>query len=299
MEIYIGGYTSLDSKNVAMPLELIVTYMLAPAGFGAISALLLARSERLGALASLVLAGGIAVHYLYTEGWEASDFWQAPIAAKDKLAFLLVICGPAALGLSRYKSKTIIASSFGLFLTSFFWIAQRQLFGSFELSFAVLPIYSFAVVSILSGQLVSSGYAKLHWPVALLIVLTCTSIVSLVGGFISLGQLLGATTALWGGALAVVYFFDITGSSLNGSDAFIRSGALGVMLTFGMCLIVLTPFATNLSTPAVVLVLLALATPIIGRAFVRKQSQALQPVLAAMLALVPAGGAAVLAVRNF
>lgn len=220
-----------------------------------------------------------------------------PISAKQKVPYILAAITFAALVINRIAPNGRSTLAAALLCGGFVWLVQRQLIsGNLQIHW-VLPVLTIPVIAHAVRHQAQNHSSRFAWPVTLLVMMTTTGVVTLLGGFIGIGQVVISVSVFFGG---VTFVFFVDGLRKTGlSMAILPSSILWALTTaFGIILILIASYATNLSIPAYFLILTMVSVPYAGHR-VAKHPQWLQPFLFTAIAAIPAVPAIALAVLNF
>ncbi|MDC0739544.1 hypothetical protein N6L24_14740 [Cognatishimia sp. SS12] len=209
-----------------------------------------------------------------------------PISSKHKLAYLLILIGVVGFGFGAMKNapKTLIALVVGLVALG--WIAQRKIASDPfqpELFLALLPVLGLTGNTALRAELRQDLFL---WPIMTLALAIAGAIVSVLGGYIGLAQMLGACAALTGGYLALTYLrVAVLGKAVDAGKA----AALNWVLLASVSIILLSiaVFASKLSSLAFVLLCLLYAIPFVAARFAGRMNWK-APIATGGYAVVPA-----------
>lgn len=226
-----------------------------------------------------------------------------PVAGRQKLPFVLAGFALFFLVLAvlrrpsgRVASAALVAAAIAV---PSVWIGLRLLAAAPAKALAVvLVILFFAGVTLLLVSSAPRERAPGSSPlIGLLFVLIATAVVSVTGGYIGMAQVSGALAAVTGGWLLVGYV-----AFLRGDDAALDPGALPVLawlVLSALFLVVTLLFAPSAHSGALVLAALPMA---VAAWWDRRAGvpaalpRAFRPVLAGLLAAIPALAAILLAV---
>lgn len=220
-----------------------------------------------------------------------------PISAKQKVPYLLAVVTLSALIINRFGPNVRSAWAAALLCGGFVWLVQRQLFaGNLQIHW-VLPVFTVPMIVSAVRHQAQNFSSRFAWPVTLLVIMTTTSIVALLGGFIGVGQVMVSLSVFFGGVVFVMFLDALrkTGAkmgALPSSILWVLTAAIGILL------ILIGIFATNLSSSAYLLILAMIFVPYAERRVARHPLW-LQPFLFSAIAALPAVPAIVLAVFNF
>ena len=276
-----------------MPLLTLIAPLALWAFIGASLALAAPRISNRPGLTAAGFALAIAAIYLSHEGFPPLP----PVAAKQKLAYLLAATALLLLFLSRLRSSAWAIPVALFLLAAFVWLVQRRLFaGSLQIHW-ILPLLGIAVLST-SVRLQATSTPSPHaWPVTLLLMSVTASFVALLGGFLGMGQVLISVSALLGGATFVVFLDTLRGTE-PAQPRLAPETLASITASLGLLLILIGTYATNLSTPAYLLVLALPLLPLANRHIAPRPGWA-HPFLFTATGLLAAGPAITLAVQNF
>lgn len=232
-----------------------------------------------------------------------------PIAAKQKLAYLVLLAVVLGVGLvplvKDLRLRGAMAAAF--LLLSLVWLGWRKIAGqpTPEL-FLLLLAFWLAGTAVLTGASWLAGRSSpgggaetMSAPILLLVAALASSLVAILGAYIGFSQHAGALGALLGGYLLVEFLlFAVTGKASDGFGAE-AVFALGGSWLAGLAVAIL--FARDVSLPAVGLVALVFAMAPLAARLTKKMKvgrdmtrRLLAPVLyGAIVALPGAAGVAV------
>lgn len=218
-----------------------------------------------------------------------------PIAAKQKLFYLIVLLAvPAALA-PRLGAVGWALLSTALMSAAFVWLGINKFAGGPALV-TFLPVAGVALLLISGASFIpqdGSRHAGFAAPLAILAMALAGAALALVGAFIGLAQLLGATAALIGGYLAPRYLLLLSGGSPP-----------AIAMTpdthwFVLAVVVVMLLLTSLLAPNVSLAAMALLafTPAVAAATppLRSVAYPIVPLLSGILAAIPAAAAVLVA----
>lgn len=265
-----------------MTQSLLLTTVVFPLLLGVILAALVHFTRLKVSLLSLAAMVAMMLVYYLLEGMPPFP----PVSSKHKIAFLIVLVGVVGVVLGLRRGVPMWPFALGIGLASLGWIGQRKISADplqAEILLALLPIV---------GLTIASAAPRAHrqdlfvWPSALLCLCIGGALVSVLGGYIGLGQMLGATAALTGGMLAV--HFVLT-KLLRRSDAdLLAEGVTWVLLTSATVLLIsIAVFASKLSVPAFAVLCLIYLTPFAASRFMGRAGW-YTPFLVGVFSFVPA-----------
>ncbi|KAJ55169.1 hypothetical protein ACMU_15550 [Actibacterium mucosum KCTC 23349] len=197
-----------------------------------------------------VVVAGVALLIVYY-GLEGLPPFP-PVASKHKLFYGLLAIGAVSL-----IPRVGVAAAIAVAAATVIWIGQRRLSGG-----AIPPGFVALVLPLAATWFAARPTATdtgFIWPVPILVWAIAGSIISVDGGYIGSGQVLGALAALTGGALLATYggllakLANRPGLSETATALFI---AAGVAMLAGTAF-----FAPKLSVPAIFLQHLVLVVP--------------------------------------
>lgn len=249
-----------------MAASLLFTTVVIPLILGvALSASAIATSGRTLILSGLTLLAALLVYFVL-EGLPPVP----PVSSKHKIFFVFLVLGLVGAGAAGQNKKAGPLVTVGLLLVALFWIGQRKIMSNplqFELFLALGPVIGAGVASAAPSKQTDSPFL---WSATLLCLAIAGSLVSVLGGYIGLAQMLGAFAALMGGMLAVAYIaVHIVGRPVPFPSMSASVWSLSVVIS--TILISVAIFASKLSTPAFVLVCLIYGAPFIAARFVSVQ----------------------------
>ena len=217
---------------------------------------------RAGLLAIATLASILLVYY-FLEGLPPFP----PVSSKHKLFYIFVVLGMSALASQRIPRIPHLLLTFGLMLAALIWIGQRKIgVDPFqpEIFLGLLPVIG---ASVLTASPRENRTDLFLWPSALITLAISGSLVSILGGYIGLAQMLGAFAALLGGFLGIGY---LTVHLLGRSATHLNIVGLNwlFMTAITIILISIAIFASKLSTVAFGLICLIYLSPFVAASFV-------------------------------
>lgn len=265
-----------------MSQNLLIFTIALPLALGILLASVACFSNRRSPLLTILAAIACLGIYLGLEGLPPFP----PVSSKHKLPYLIALIGLIGLVASRSRGNPGPVVTFGALFACFVWIAYRKLSkGVFEpeLVLALAPIIAASFVS--RAPEVQKGDPFL-WPVTLLSIAFSGALVALLGGYIGLGQLLGAHAALLGGYVLVM--FIMVSLLQRPVSALGQSGVIWVITSvISIFLISTAVFASKLNPLAFLLVCLLVLTPIISARFLSISAKG-RPFAIAGCAVLPA-----------
>lgn len=274
-----------------MTFDALVTLALAPMAAGVV--LSVAEERGLFApLASAVVIGmSIAGLYMLHEGIPPLP----PISSKHKLGYALCTISLFVLFSHKFKPNTRCLW-FALFaFICFLWFIQRPLLaGRLDLHW-LLPVATVIVIATLPALSAVKKLSRFAWPVSLLSTSTLACALALLGGFLGLGQYLISLSAFIGGYVLALYansFRSARKTPISEATLTVIRGALGLTL------VQLSTFATNLSVPGYILLLLLMCLPLADHK-IERFPLLVQPFAFAFVALLIGGPATLIALWNF
>jgi len=265
-----------------MTQTLILNTVALPLFVGLILAAVIHFSPLKASALTIVATLGVLVLYYLLEGFPPLP----PVSSKHKIPYLLVVIGclGAAVGL-RHK-VALPAISVGLGLIALGWIGQRKISSDplqAEILLALLPVLGLGI----STSAPRAYRADLFlWPGAVLSLAIGGSLVSVLGGYIGLAQMLGACAALTGGYLIVSFVrVKLMGRDASGTHT---EGANWMLLaTVAVVLISIALFASKLSPMAFAVLCLIFVAPFAAARHL-KMAAWYGPIVMGVYALVPA-----------
>jgi hypothetical protein len=139
--------------------------------------------------------------------------------------------------------------------------------------------------------------SRFAWPVTLLVMMIVTSIVAFLGGFIGAGKIM-ISMSVFLGSVVFIIFLDTLRAAGPRIPTLSTSTLWALTASFGILLILIGSYATNLSSAAYLLILTMVCAPYAGR-FIASRRLWTQPFLFAALTAIPAVPAILLAALNF
>lgn len=265
-----------------MAQTLILNTVVFPLLLGTILAALIHFSSLKAGFLTLAATSAVLLVYYLLEGLPAFP----PISSKHKIAYLFAIIGIVGAAIvSRHKIPLpLIAIVLGLIALG--WIGQRKISADplqVKVLLALLPVL---------GLGLASAAPRAHradlflWPSALLSLAIGGSLVSLLGGYIGLGQMLGAIAALTGGYLAVSYIWtqllgrDVADLKVEGVNWLLLAATSVILVSIAL-------FASKLNPLAFIVVCLVYATPFFAARYIGR-TQWHTPFIMGFFSFVPA-----------
>ncbi len=289
-----------------MGLQLFASGVLIPFCFGVLTLWLCGRFPQLGRIGGAIILIGITVFYALSIGWSTVPF--PPVAAKHKFVLVLTMFAFVLSALiSLNRSVFALTCALGMLL-ALRWLASSHFLDGVRWSALLLPITSILVIAIALGSKTYRASDDLSGVVSLLMALIGGAVIALTGGYIGLGQLLGAMAALWGGGSVVIISARLLNRTVQFRSA-IDQARVSMTVAFGLCCLMLSSFATNLSPIAFLLTLATFFTPFFSNLLVRRiglssstlnhRRMFLRGVATTALPLIPSGTGMVIATLNF
>ncbi len=266
-----------------MALTLILNTVLIPLALGLILAALFRFGKLQGGLLALASMAAVLAIYMVLEGIPPLP----PVSSKHKIWYIIMGLGVVNV-LFGFKHKTphpILTAL--LLLASFVWIAYRKISSDImqpELFLGLIPI---AIATVVANAPKRQQQDAFLWPVTLLTAAVAGSLVSVLGSYIGLGQVLGAIAALLGGFLAVVYLAEHILKRPVSEGLVLSSMTWMVTSAMAVILLSIAVFAAKLSALAFALVCLVFLTPFVAPRFI-KTTYWWRPFAIGGIALVPA-----------
>ena len=244
-------------------------------------------------ISAAVLGGLVCLIFILSEG--PPPFF--PISSKQKIPYILATIATAAIILRHARPSARAAATAALLLGGFLWLVQRQLSGGAFQTRWILPLLAAVVLTAAVRFQNSNAPSRFAWPVTLLAMMTVTGVIALLGGFIGVGQIMMSISVCFGGVVLLLFLAALrkTGPTLPALPA---SALWAITTAFGILLILIGTYATNLSTGAYLLVLTMILAPSIER-FTTARPLWAHPFIFAAVAALPALPAVFLAVLNF
>jgi len=234
------------------------------------------------ALLTLATLAAILFIYYFLEGLPPLP----PVSSKHKIFYIFIALGVAASASQKINRTPQVLLTIGLLLAALFWIGQRKISADpfqLEIFLGLLPVIG---AGILSATPQENRAQVFLWPSAFMTLAISGSLVSILGGYIGLAQMLGSFAALFGGFLAVsyvaIYFLgrSATLANIAGLNWLLMVAASTILLSIAI-------FANKLSAVAFVLVCSVYLTPFITARFVGSKNW-WTPFLMGGVSLVPA-----------
>lgn len=220
-----------------------------------------------------------------------------PVSSKQKVPYILAVISIAALMINRMGTRMTVATTTIILLGGFSWLVQRQIFsGSVQIRW-ILPLLTALVFASAVHRQSEGKPSRFSWPVTLLIMMIVTSVVALLGGFIGVGKIMISVSVFVGGIVLVLFLATLRTS--GPTIPTLPASALWALTTsFGIILILISSYATNLSNIAYLLILSIVCAPY-ARRFIAPRQLWTEPFLIAAIAAIPATTAVLLAILNF
>lgn len=183
-----------------------------------------------------------------------------PVSSKHKIFYIFGALGFATLATHKLRGAPLAALTVSLLLAALYWIGQRKINDDPfqpEIFLALLPVIGAGVSAAFPQKLREDIFV---WQTALIAMGISGSLVSVLGGYIGLAQMLGALSALTGGYLAVGY---VAVHVLGRTPASTKFAGLNwlLMVAISAVLISIALFASKLSAAAFAVVCLTYLTP--------------------------------------
>lgn len=279
-----------------MALSMVLAQIALPLALGIVLSLL-ARLAGLSRHTGLLVAAGVLLLALFQEGIPPFP----PISSKHKTTYLLVLLCIAAVSLRWLPASSRTAAGVLTTALAFIWLNARRLPAGIPVESILMSvgvIICVGVVLVCLDNRTGRRDDVFLWPVCLFIATFATGLVSLLSGYIGMGQLVGNLAAFFGGVLLIPFIRSALGL-LPAADDFFRGFDWAAASCLAVLGIGLTSFATNLHPLALCLLLLTLLSPLVARRMPTVRHRLLQPFLFAAIAAVPAAGAIAAAFLNF
>ena len=218
-----------------------------------------------------------------------------PIAAKQKLFYLVIALALLAALTPHLKARTFELASAALLAAAFVWLGVNKFIGGAGAS-TFLPVIAVALLLIAGASFLrqdTGKHAGFAAPACVLAMAIGGAGLALAGAFIGLAQLLGATAALIGGYLAPRYLLVVSGRS-SPANAMAAGPSWFVLAAVAAMLLLTSLFAPNVSLLAMALLALtpvatAVAPPL------HSIAEPIRPLLSGVFAAIPAAAAILLA----
>ncbi len=214
-----------------------------------------------------------------------------PVAAKQKLFYLIVLLALSAALASRWVDRGFAAVSAALLTAAFLWLGINKFAGGVGLV-TFVPVAGVAFLLISGASFVGldgNKHAGFAAPLAILAMALGGAVLAMAGAFIGLAQLLGATAALIGGFLAPRYLVVVSGGAPP-ATAMPRDTQWFVLAVVVVMLLLTSLLAPNVSLAAMAMLAL---TPVATAAAPSLQwvAHPIVPLLSGVIAAIPAAAA--------
>lgn len=273
---------------------LIVTTVVVPLAFGLVLGALLSAMQRRVWAGWLLTALVIVAIYGLLEGVPPLP----PISSKHKLGYVLVALSVLAVLVARIPGRVRFIAIAAALVAAISWIGSNKLFGAsglqdmwWLLPFALL----LAIGSTLSARPIDLSENLSPVRIGLLVAMIASAVVAMIGGFVGMGQMMGALAAATGGTLVVAYAL-----LLARPDRTVAATSPAIELTLGLSLaamILITacfaPSPDPLAVAVAALPTLIHLLPLPSRIDLR-----VKPILSGLACAVPAVAAIAVAYAN-
>ncbi len=265
---------------------LLLHSLIAPFGLGIVLAVIVLSCHTSARIQVFVIISMLLAIYTLLEGVPAVP----PVAAKQKLSFLIVGVAVAAVMASQLRLTSWLVPVTAL-AVGLAWLGSNKLANAEAWPAALVVLAPIMTAAFASRSLETRTAETFLWPATLLAFAIGGSLLSLLGFFVGFAQVMGAMAAWLGGYMLFQFALVATGRKANPLSPLALQA---VLLCFVSMSFMVALFAPGASLPAYALLSLTLLVPQFAPRLPGVSAVA-QPFAFGFLAAVPAVAAILIA----